>query len=476
ADFGGGIFVNGFADNLRITNNKVFGNAGFWGGGVRLGHPFLSAENAGGDIFYTSSENNNVVISNNHIRNNAGQDGVGGGVSICTGANNYQITSNFICGNFTQGSGGGIGQLGISDGMINQNLIAFNQSFDQGLSPNGGGIYIGGGAPQGPNPLSKGSGWVTIDSNVIQGNHAGAGDGGGIRLERINGRDVADNPDNPANWNMISITNNQIVNNVAGMAGGALSLQDAANVNISNNTIARNDSTATTGAAFLPQAIPQQSMPQVAGIVSYAHSLALAAAIDPGLPAPNGSLFSDPVLATNIIWQNRSMYFEIDPNVDIFNGQSPIMMKDADPLYNDLGVVGMAAMLNPQGSILTDNTLYPGEAGTPNASTDPGFVMPYFNTGTPGLFVPEAITPFNVAAAFDEGGNFIDIRYWPLTYTGDYSTGGGPGPVGTVGPLLESYTATAATTDTTSGDSSTMSTAESDGGSACFIETLIGSH
>jgi hypothetical protein len=38
--------------------------------------------------------------------------------------------------------------------------------------------------------LSPGSGSVTIDANLIRGNLAGAGDGGGIRIERVNGQDI----------------------------------------------------------------------------------------------------------------------------------------------------------------------------------------------------------------------------------------------------------------------------------------------
>ena len=43
-----------------------------------------------------------------------------------------------------------------------------------------------------------------------------------------------------------------IVNNVAGLAGGAISLQDSAKVNIIHTTVANNDSTATAGLAFEP--------------------------------------------------------------------------------------------------------------------------------------------------------------------------------------------------------------------------------
>jgi large repetitive protein len=99
-------------------------------------------------------------------------------------------------------------------------------------------------------PIGPGSGAVVVDGNRIQGNMAGAGDGGGIALRSTN-------------TDPVTITNNVIVNNVTGLAGGGISLQDAAEVIISGNTIAMNDSTATASLAF-PQglAAPSVNQPQ----------------------------------------------------------------------------------------------------------------------------------------------------------------------------------------------------------------------
>jgi len=77
--------------------------------------------------------------------------------------------------------------------------------------------------------LTLGTGDVTVDSNLIQGNFAEAGNGGGIRLQSINGNDVTRNPGRPGNWWRVTLTNNIIVNNVAGSAGGGISLADALN-------------------------------------------------------------------------------------------------------------------------------------------------------------------------------------------------------------------------------------------------------
>ena len=48
----------------------------------------------------------------------------------------------------------------------------------------------------------------------------------------------------------MTVTNNIIVNNVAGWDGGGISLLDSPNVNIINNTIAYNNSTASAGVLF----------------------------------------------------------------------------------------------------------------------------------------------------------------------------------------------------------------------------------
>ena len=89
-----------------------------------------------------------------------------------------------------------------------------------------------------PPGLSDGTGPdLVINANLIQGNAADSGSGGGIRLQQVNGTDVATFDIQPQYWNGVTITNNIIVNNVAGWDGAGISLQDALNVNILNNTI-----------------------------------------------------------------------------------------------------------------------------------------------------------------------------------------------------------------------------------------------
>lgn len=243
---GGGILVNGNAPNLTIANNLIKENQGTFGGGIRVGQAFAQAEGA---FSYTDAANDDISIHHNRLVGNSSRSQAGAGVSLYTGSDRYQLTDNFICGNFSAADGGGIGHLGLSDqGVIARNTIVFNQVFQQtaGAGGAGGGIFVSGGSPLGGANLALGAGNLTIDGNIIQGNQAGADDGGGIILRYINGQDTA-GPE--ASWYTVNVFNNIITNNISALAG-AVALQDALKVNIVNNTIADNDSTATSAAAF----------------------------------------------------------------------------------------------------------------------------------------------------------------------------------------------------------------------------------
>ncbi len=404
ADVGGAIFVNGYANYLEMSNNRIVGNNGTFGGGIRVGHPTLTIGSA-----YVDAQNDNIHIHHNHIAQNAGLNQVGGGVSICNGTDNYEITGNFICGNFTTGSGAGIGHAGLNDqGLIAHNTIIFNQSFDQAIAVSGGGIVIRGNVPLAGQTLTPGSGTVTIDSNLILGNLAGAGDGGGIYLERINGQDVQANPNNQSAWYQINLFNNMIANNLTGLAGGGIAMQDAAAVRIIHNTIAHNDSTATAREAFVPGST-SESLPQPAGIVSRVHSNALQQAFT----VSTAQTFANPQLINNIIWHNRSFYWLLTNEGDF--GLIPNIGLGEAPVYADLAVLGTTGMLNPQSSILTDTTGYDAS----NISADPVFVNGYFNGGRSSIITP-ADNTIQATPGVDEGGNFIDVQFGPLSLVGDY--------------------------------------------------------
>jgi len=404
ADHGGGVTVNGYARQLDIANNRITNNTGFFGGGVRIGHPQLTADGE-----YVSAASRFVKVRRNQIALNGGQGGAGAGVSMHTGADDYLIADNFICGNFNLGDGGGVGHLGLSRrGRIERNRIVFNEVFNQGAPTSGGGIFIGGQPPLIGQVLTEGAGNVLVDRNVLLGNSAGAGDGGAIRLALVNGVDALGRT-----WHTVNLTNNLISNNVAAMAGGGLSLQDAARVRIAHNTIAHNISTATAGAAF-SLGDPNISAAQPAGVVSYAHSAALRAAFGtrPGtLPYRE---FSNPLMQNNIIWQNLSLHFETDNTTtpasyrllpDVFAGDAPT--------YWDLAVIGTAvpASLDPRYSLLTDTSGYHAS----NVSGDPSFQAWYVNGSRGHLVIPEVTTGIQAPPAFDEGGNFIRLSFGPLT-------------------------------------------------------------
>jgi hypothetical protein len=432
SDNAGGIFVNGYANFLEISNNKVKGNYGSYGGGIRLGHatltdPAMLPANDGWFGGYTNAKNNNVRIHHNHVAQNGSNKGAGGGISLYTGSHGYKVTDNYVCGNFSTGNGGGIGHLGLSNnGTIANNTVIFNETFNQLANVSGGGIFIGGQASLAPATtprLSPGAGNVTVTNNLVQGNQAGAGDGGGIRVAFLNGLDVRRSATTPTSWYLLNMYHNKVVNNTAGAAGGGISLQDTVKSNIGRNTVANNDSTGTAGSSF-PAGSPNQSQPQPAGIVSRAHSSLLFKTIgaSTGYKVP----YSNPVLADNIVWHNRSFYWTIDnTTVPATFGLVPDIGAGQAAVYSDLGVLGTAQQgtwpsytngaahkLNPTSSTLTSTAGY--AAG--NTSTAPVFAAQYFN-GSQGQIIqqPELTTSIATAGAFDEGGNWITVRFGPLS-------------------------------------------------------------
>ena len=402
------IMVNGNNRFLEISNNRILNNYGDFAGGIRIGH-------AGGPLPLADEDANNanVSIHNNMVLQNAGIGaGGGGGIVIGTGTHNYEVRSNFVAGNFTAGQGAGIAHIGLSrGGTIDRNTVIFNEGFNQGLTLSGGGIFVGG-RPALAGALTPGSGNVTITNNLIQGNQAAGGDGGGIALVGVNGQDISQfsGPLGSLLRYRVNLFNNMIANNVAGLAGGGLSLQDAAYVNAVHNTIVHNDSLATAGAAFT--AGPNQSVPQPSGIVSRGHTPLLAAALGAGEPA-----FANPRLVNNIIWQNRSFYFGVVSGGGIIvPGGNPTIQYGliANPqTYWDLGVLGAAAgsQLAPEYSVLTNVTGYAAS----NINVAPAFVTQYVNGGRSTYTMPDVYAPIAAPAAFDEGGNFIRPQFGPLS-------------------------------------------------------------
>jgi hypothetical protein len=427
ANLGSGIFVNGFAHYLQIANNKVVGNSGTVGGGIRIGTPQIVNPGIAGARYYQSSFNDHITISHNQIVTN-GSSGLtiasGGGIGLFTGSDNYTVSDCWICGNYSVLAGSAIDHQGLSDhGLIRNNTIIFNESFDEGA-----GILLAGETPltglalnenEAPPPgaptLTPGVGNVVINGNLIQGNKAG-NFGGGITLFRYNGLDVALNPDNsPADpdgdpqWHRAEIYNNVIVNNLAGAYGAGIAVFDALDTVIANNTIANNDSTATGELAFgnipfqegffLPPTALSTPMPSGIGVQPF--SAELVSAMSTTIRTDYGAFGNTktPVLVNDIIYNNLAYFW---------NGYNPQNSQGALTLAGvwDTGVFGVAGQkLYPHYSLLTDTTGYSDT--TTNTSGDPKFVMMYRNN----------ISATQGGAAL---GNFVTYTYTPMTLIGNY--------------------------------------------------------
>ena len=494
-DAGGGIYVNGWAHNLEISNNRVFGNAGAFNGGVRIGVPYLENRAFPGlteDESEPEIENNtlagwgfdngikihhNAITKNGVVEGPAGGGGAGGGVSICTGTDGYSVDHNWICGNFSSSDGGGIGHIGFSqDGRIANNTILFNQSFQQTTSTHGGGIAVIGEPPLFGATVSPGTGNLTIDSNLIRGNFAEAGQGGGIRLQQVNGADVQ-YESNSARWHKVVVTNNMIDNNVAGWAGGGISLADTVNSSIINNTVASNDSASIAGvlltAADGTTTTTGTGKPNPAGISSDPTSAQLIAA------RGSVSKISNPALINNIIWKNRSFFYTVIngvatlcPSNDASGSCTPLPDQAttgecvSGAAYWDLGVLGdSAAQPAVQGSSLapTYSVITAGYAGNNNSNSDPLLADFYCNGSRVTPEFPNAINPpsvknLQVAATVDEGNNYVSLRYGPLylskptNSTGSVYTPFGNYHIPAVSPAVDAGATVASVTHDFDGD------------------------
>ena len=545
---GGGIFVHAWGHNIQIANNRVHNNTGSMSGGITVGqgeHVDLALVGAANIIPPGSCEsagvtnqglpycyNMNANVHNNAVTLNSSMGDElfsstpagAGGVTICNGADYYRFNYNWVCGNMSTGDGGGFAHVGFSkNGHIEHNSILFNQSTNPTITTNGGGLLVMGAPDPDPPcgiandkdcvpdpasiPPSDGTGpGLVINANLIMGNAADSGSGGGLRLQHVNGTDVVNLPNGaqacstPGTclWNSVSVTNNIITNNVAGWDGGGVSLQDALAVNIVNNTIVSNDSTASAGTLFGSLFAPlasapgvncttpdlTQSCPQVAGVVSVTNSDVLKANLpQSGFSCPPGhgdagntcSQYSVPVLANNLIWQNRSFVLGVAaPNkngntgqqstVTLYNsplGNGPLTPAVSQPQadatsangngaiitggtgactpasYWDIGVRGdlgpadhSGGSLAPTYSVLTSTAGYDSS----NLSSNPTLDSQYCNGSrvppelgsmgyvlTPGTnegnALPTPVFSLIPSATVDEGNNWINLRWGPLSMT-----------------------------------------------------------
>ncbi|KFX29753.1 Ig-like domain-containing protein [Ralstonia solanacearum] len=497
---GGGIFVHGWNHNLEIANTRVSSNAGTLTGGITIGQ----VETPDGTIDVDGVTelpfmyNTNVNVHNNAVTNNASYGdeinsttpSAAGGVTFCTGSDYYQFNYNWVCGNLSSGDGGGLAHFGFSyNGNIANNWVLFNQSNNPTLPTYGGGIIAQGVPPDGTfcenalvdvdcaPQLSDGVGpGLVIDSNLLMGNTAESGKGGGLRLQNVNGTDVQRSPTDPSNWHDVTVINNIIGNNVAGWAGGGVSLQDAVNVSFINNTVISNDATASSGVLFNTDAAAMAnvgppncttngadttcqpittSTDQPAGFEVAPHTSNLNAAFvgsDGSCPSgmSNCTTISSPIMSNNIFWQNRTFHITVGGLDQGIQGLQNIVTLnptlnqahhstgycDPNAHYWDIGVAGDTAAnnhgsgytLNPTYSILTDASDYPGNS---NLGGNPAVISQYCNgsrlppeAGGNGIQVPpgiaDAVLPnplFSLlpSAVPDEGNNWINMQYGPLS-------------------------------------------------------------
>ena len=548
---GGGIYAHGWNHNIEVSNNRVYSNGGTITGGMRFGQIEVptSATDANGNPVPLNFTNS-AKVHNNSVTNNVSfgdefnvdTNAAGGGVAFCTGSDFYDFNFNWVCGNLSTGNGGGVDHRGLSfNGRIRNNTIIFNQAFNQTLDTHGGGIVVEGEPNPGPcggppfdlgcsTGLSDGSGNVSIDSNLIIGNIAEGGSGGGIRLENVNGADVARNQNNstginPANgapwapWWQISITNNIIANNEASWEGGGISLFNAVNTTISGNAVVSNDATATAGVLFdtvganqgatgTPPPVPPStgggtcgtaqclannpivtSTFQPAGLATELNAPTLNLAFGPAVTCPFGlpgcQNFSNPQIKNDIFWQNRSFHITVGSNptpglqnVITLMPQLSQLTTGACPTganYWDIGIngdIGVAGgnpggyRLNPTGSVVGTGG-YAGNGTSPRSGSETVYcngsrVPPEIvasicasnannpacsSGGNGGHSVPPGIPdidPFyplftlNPSATVDEGNNWINVRYGPLSLVNSSVSN----PAGTVGdpqPSLGQY-------------------------------------
>jgi len=545
---GGGIFVHAWGHNLQIANNQIYNNAGTFSGGISVGQGEFapsyiqgSALNAAPGSCQTSAtpgvqlpycQNMFVNMHHNYVALNSSTGDElfsatpagTGGVSICTGADYYKFNYNWVCGNLSTGDGGGVGHLGfIYNGDIEHNTVVFNQSLNPTIPANGGGILVMGTPdvdppcgittdadcvpPLGSVAPSDGMGPnLVINANLIMGNAAESGSGGGLRFQNANGTEVVAFPTTPSQWYHATVTNNIIAGNVAGWDGAGISLLDALNVDIINNTIVSNTTTASAGILFntigAPLASAQgtnctqtstTSCPQVAGLVSIQNNANFVANLPATVVCPPGHFmggagaatngtcrqYSYPLLANDVFWQNSAYYIGVggrgpgsqnqqnvvslynaftttlalsQPQADATtaNGNGAVITGGTGACvpgvsYWDIGVRGdlgpadhsSGITLRPMYSALTRVTAGYNAGPLHNTAANPTFVSQYCDGsrtppeyGSAGWAVPPGIADatvpnpvFNLTpvATVDEGNNWINLRWGPLSLSNPLS-------------------------------------------------------
>lgn len=433
---GGGISIYTGAAGYRVANNLIAGNfsTGDGGGMAHVGRSSTLTVTGAGN-------GNNYVDPGNRTGN--------GTLTYASTVYDNQFLFNQSFSQAKTVQGGGLAVMGVPDPTANNglsygtgNVVVANNTFQGNLAGagDGGGIAL-----------------VGVNGSEVVGTNGQVSN-------------------NLSTWFRVDIVNNVIVNNGAGVAGGGISLLDSSNVSIVNNTIALNDSYATAARAFAngdptqaanggtPLArIATSSLQPGAGIAAYGHSTPFRTLLGNGGPAAQ-RFFSNPTITDTVVLANRRYQWKVDYNVpqdqsacqyDVTTGINPCFglghlvggTLTAGPapitdVGNDIAVIGSTqanSKLAPTYSVFTSlSSAVAGDgtnfaAGNNNrAGTSADFASWYAN-GQGGALaqlvfaVEQSIvknapvgevqepTTATTAAAFDEGGNFIDVRFGPLT-------------------------------------------------------------
>ncbi len=445
----GGIMISAGADNYVIDHNWIAANLSSGDGGGLL-HAGLSFNGTIAHNWVLFNQSSNPTLPTH-----------GGGITIGGAASDRTLANGTECGSFSDadcppgiGDGTGTGLL------IDSNLILGNS----GESGSGGGLRLQqiNGVEVGTFPLDPGQWYdVTVTNNVIANNVAGW-DGGGVSLQ-----DAL----------KVKFINNTVVSNDTTASAGVL-FKTLGAINASSpppGCVPTTDPTQPQNPLCLDPNGPHN--PQPAGLVTMAHTPNLLDLLPANVLCPagygyTGGLFglnadcisvSRPQMVNDMFWQNRSF------SVDIVSAGSGLQSQQnlvalapqlnqtatgqcpSGANYWDIGVRGDlgpadhsgGATLTPRYSILT--SLNGGYSGNNNlAPTNAPVIAQYCNgarvppegcsgttafqnpsckgynappgrsetTGLTPLFVFNNITP---SATVDEGNNWLNLTYGPLT-------------------------------------------------------------
>ena len=350
---GGGVYVHDGTNGFAVTNNRIDGNSGAYGGAVRVGTTYANGNIGANDkgavpLTNYAQVNQNVSIAHNYIYNNGGKN-VAGGIGVFTGSVGYRVAYNDICGNFSAEYGGAISHYGFSrNGSIDHNRMWYNESYDHG-----GAILLGGELTPSPLELTGGTGEVSISANKIDSNNSND-DGGGISTL------------NAGTW-PIKVENNEIANNLSTHEGGGIALNNTTGLVLDNNTITGNVTSAT--------AATSNGMPAAAGLATSALDQVFQASLPTGSPS-----FTRPVAFNNVFWENRAGWFDgaTVHGIGLAGDPAPINNWDVGSQDNSGNVpVSNSILQSCVGTTLNQDCS--GNLGT-NVNSNPQFNKPYTTT------------------------------------------------------------------------------------------------